>query len=207
MFTGIVQGVATIEAVERLPGLHRLQVRFPGHGLQGVKTGASVALAGTCLTVVSHHGDDARFDVIEETLRRTTLGELGPGDRVNYERAASFGDEIGGHLLSGHVMGTAELVHREATDHNLALTLSAPERLMPYLLEKGYVGLDGCSLTLGLVDESACTFRVHLIPETLRVTTLGGRRPGDRLNLEVDALTQAAVDTVRRVLARRFTPG
>jgi riboflavin synthase len=207
VFTGIVRGVATVTATERAPGLLRLRVAFPPGGLERVQTGASIALAGTCLTVVEHDALHARFDVIDETLRRTTLGHLQPGDRLNYERAASFGDEVGGHLLSGHVLATATLVEIERSEHNVALTLRVPPDVLPYLFEKGYVGLDGCSLTLGVVDEAAHTFRVHLIPETLRLTTLGERRPGDLLNVEVDAITQAAVATVRRILERsRTTP-
>jgi riboflavin synthase len=202
MFTGIVKGVAEVTEVTRLDGLHRLALAFPTGTLSGLETGASIAIAGTCLTVVAFHGDRAQFDVIDETLQRTTLGALANGDRANFERAAAFGDEIGGHLLSGHIMETAEILQIERTVHNVAVTLRVGPRVAPYILEKGYVGLDGCSLTIGLVDDDARTFNVHLIPETLRLTTLGEREVGSRLNLEVDALTQAAVDTARRVLAK-----
>jgi riboflavin synthase len=141
------------------------------------------------------------FDLMMETLRVTNLGELKPGDEVNLERAARFGDEIGGHLLSGHIHGRARLLQRETPENNLRLLLEAPAGLERYLLPKGYVALDGVSLTLGEVDGRR--FSVYLIPETLRVTTLGQRSPGELLNLEIDTQTQAVVDTVERVLAER----
>jgi riboflavin synthase len=156
-----------------------------------------------CLTFVEGSPEAAAFDVIDETLRLTTLGARVPGDAVNVERAARIGDEIGGHLLSGHISGGATVVGREARETSLTLSLQLDEKLRPYVLPKGYVGLDGCSLTVGEKVDSEGTFTVHLIPETLRVTTLGALRTGDRLNVEVDAMTQAVVDTVARVLARQ----
>lgn len=203
MFTGIVQGTA--EVVERTPsgaGL-QLKLRFPAGALAGVEVGASVSISGTCLTVTSHQGDEASFDVIAETLRCTHLSEQAPGSRVNYERAAAFGDEIGGHLLSGHVVGCVEVLDRQDADGQIDLKLRPPRDQIRYILPKGYVALDGVSLTVGRVDEEAGVFSVHLIPETLRVTTLKDVQSGARLNLEVDAMTQAAVATVERVLAQR----
>jgi riboflavin synthase len=157
---------------------------------------------GVCLTFVEGDPTAAAFDVIDETLRLTTLGQRHPGDRVNVERAARFGDEIGGHLLSGHVAGTARVVERveEATAFRLALQLDPA--LVPYVLPKGFIGLDGCSLTIGETVADDGTFSVYLIPETLRVTTLGERRVGDRVNVEIDAMTRAVVDTTRRVLGK-----
>ncbi len=203
MFTGIVQGTA--EVVERTPlgtGL-QLKLRFPSGALAGVEVGASVAIAGTCLTVTSHRDDEACFDVIAETLSCTHLSDQGVGSRVNYERAAAFGDEIGGHLLSGHVVGCVEVVDRQDVGGQIDLELRPPRDQIRYILPKGYVALDGVSLTVGRVDEEGCLFSVHLIPETLRVTTLEDVQRGARLNLEVDAMTQAAVATVERVLAQR----
>jgi riboflavin synthase len=206
MFTGIVAGRARVESIEDRGGVRLLVLGLPSGLGEGLQLGASVSVAGTCLTVVARRGDEARFDCIDETLRRTTLGALGPGSLVNVERAARLGDEIGGHLLSGHVLGTAEVVSREVREENLALTLRAPTGTGKYLLPKGYVAVDGCSLTLGEVDRARDTFAVHLIPETRRVTTLDALRPGDRVNLEVDSATQAVVDTVERVLAERGVP-
>lgn len=201
MFTGIVQGMATLQSRLDKEGFVTLEVRFPKGQLEGVAIGASIALSGTCLTVTSFEGDTATFDVIDETLRLTTLGALQVGEPINYERAATYGSEIGGHMLSGHIMGTAVVVDRAESENNTALTFTVDESLLQYILPKGYVALDGASLTIGAVDTEAKTFRVHLIPETLRVTTFGQRAVGERINVEVDAITQATVETVRRVLA------
>lgn len=203
MFTGIVQGTAAVHATTDHDALRRLVLDLPAGLGTGLALGASVSVAGVCLTAVEVSADRVSFDVIAETLARTTLGALTHGDQVNVERAARFGDEIGGHLLSGHIWGTAEIVEVAATETNRTLTLRAPPSALPCLLPKGFVGLDGCSLTLGQVDPSTGTFQVHLIPETLRVTTLDKARPGDRINLELDAMTQAVVATVERVLAAR----
>lgn len=201
MFTGIVQGRGIISAVEDFAGLRRLSVRLPEGRAAGLQTGASISIAGVCLTVVAFDDDTVQFDVIDETLRLTRLGELAVGAEVNIERAATFGDEIGGHLLSGHVLGLATVVRRQDSQNNLALWLRAPDNAVPYVIHKGYIGVEGCSLTVGEVADGV--FSLHLIPETLRLTTLGALQPGDRVNLEVDALTQAAVDTVTRVLQQR----
>ena len=201
MFTGIVQGRGTVTALEDRTSFRRLCIRLPQGRAGGLEPGASVSVAGTCLTAVEIDGHDVSFDVIDETLRLTTLGQLAVGDAVNIERAATFGSEIGGHVLSGHIMGTGELVRREPSEHNLALYVRIPDAMRPYVLPKGYVAVDGCSLTIGTVHDGV--FSLHLIPETLRLTTLGDRSPGDRFNIEVDSMTQAVVDTVQRVLAAR----
>lgn len=200
MFTGIVKGTARVAEIEDRGEFRRLRLAFPPGSLHGIERGASVAVSGVCLTAVEHDGDVACFDVIDETLRRTTLGARGEGDRMNFERAARFGDEIGGHLLSGHVWGTAEIVDRQDSADNCTLALRVAPELAKYVFEKGYIGIDGTSLTIGLVDRERATFRLHLIPETLEVTTLGAARVGERVNVEVDAMTQAVVDTVERVL-------
>ena len=199
MFTGIVQGRGLVQKVIDHGDFRKLIIRLPEGHAGGLVPGASVSIAGTCLTAVTIDDHDVAFDVIDETLRLTTLGELGAGDQVNIERAATFGSEIGGHVLSGHIMGTAVLVERRPSERNLALILRLPEPLQPYVLPKGYVSVDGCSLTVGVVEDGC--FSLHIIPETLRLTTLGDKQPGDRLNIEVDAMTQAVVDTVQRVLA------
>jgi riboflavin synthase len=199
MFTGIVQGRAVVREARAEQGLLRLVLELPEGRTDGLVVGASVSVAGTCLTAVHVDGPRVAFDCIGETLARTTLGGLQVGDEANFERAARFGDEIGGHLLSGHVSTTVPLVGREEREGNLTLWFGNEAGVGRYLLPKGYVAIDGCSLTLGEV--SAARFAVHLIPETRRVTTLDALRPGDRVNLEVDAQTQAVVDTVERVLA------
>ena len=199
MFTGIVQGrgeVVTLSGDE----LVRLVVRVPS--VEGLTRGASIAINGVCLTAVEWQDHDVSFDVIGETLRVTNLGALKPGDAVNVERAARYGDEIGGHLLSGHVHAMARVVRLEEQGENLAVTLQVDPELGRYLMPKGYVALDGCSLTLGPQIDNG-QFQVFLIPETREVTVIESRAIGDTINLEIDTQTQAIVDTVERVLASR----
>ena len=176
-------------------------VELPEDMAGGLQTGASVAHNGCCLTVTETDGRTARFDLMAETLDKTNLGRLKAGDLVNLERAARFGDEIGGHLMSGHITATTEILRIERTGHNTTMHFALPAALKPYILPKGFVGLDGCSLTIGSVGEDS--FCVHLIPETLRRTLFGTRQAGDTVNLEIDPQTQAVVDTVGRILAAK----
>lgn len=203
MFTGIVQGMGKITALEQPSAdFIRIQTEFPEHMAAGLQTGASVAHNGCCLTITETEGRSACFDIMAETLAKTNLGSLKNGDAVNLERAARFGDEIGGHVMSGHIAATVTVLAREQTDFNCTLWFSLPPICQPYVLTKGFVGLDGCSLTVGSV--AADRFSVHLIPETLNRTLFGSRQVGDAVNLEIDAQTQAVVDTVERVLANRI---
>ena len=176
-------------------------VELPEDMAGGLQTGASVAHNGCCLTVTEANVRTARFDLMAETLDKTNLGRLKAGDLVNLERAARFGDEIGGHLMSGHITATTEILRIERTEHNTTMHFALPAALKPYILPKGFVGLDGCSLTIGNVGEDS--FCVHLIPETLRRTLFGTRQAGDTINLEIDPQTQAVVDTVGRILAAK----
>ena len=202
LFTGIVQGKARIQELEvRGSEFRSLHVQLPTGMAHGIVTGASVALNGTCLTVTRINQDNLHFDVIEETLRATNLGDLRPGDHVNYERSARMGDEIGGHQVSGHVHCTGTIREVRNTDDNCRMVFQLPTHVMKYILPKGFVAVDGCSLTVGEVDGNS--FSVYLIPETLRLTVLGEKKQGDRVNIEVDAQTQAIVDTVERVMAQQ----
>ncbi|MEN8165948.1 MAG: riboflavin synthase subunit alpha [Pseudomonadota bacterium] len=204
MFTGIVQGTAAVVAIEEKERFRTHTIRLPQADCDDLQTGASVAHNGCCLTVTRIDGDLVFFDLMQETLRVTNLGELKIGDRVNFERAARFGDEIGGHRMSGHIICTAEVVDVVASENNRRIRFRLPDGLRKYLFTKGYIGIDGISLTIGEVDGSE--FEVNLIPETLRRTNLGGRQPGDRVNIEIDPQTQAIVDTVERVLATLNQP-
>ena len=203
MFTGIVQGTATVRSATPHDGIVRLVLDLPEGGGAGLVPGASVSVAGVCLTAVEIDGDRVAFDVIDETLRRSTLGDLEAGHVVNVERAARFGDEIGGHLISGHIWGIAEVTEVEDTADNRRVRLRPPADAARYVLTKGYIALDGASLTIGAVQPDDGAFDVHLIPETLRLTTFDRAHVGMRVNLEVDAQTQAVVDTVERVMAAR----
>jgi len=201
MFTGIVQGTGTVVEIEQKADFRTHRVRLPADLLPGLQPGASVAHNGCCLTLVGVEGELASFDLMQETLRVTNLGLLQPGDAVNLERAARFGDEIGGHQMSGHIMCTAEVTRVLPSENNHQLWFRMPGELMRYVFAKGYIGIDGISLTIG--DVRGDEFNVNLIPETLARTNIGGRVAGDKVNIEIDPQTQAIVDTVERVLASR----
>lgn len=202
MFTGIVQGTASLVSIEEKSNFRTHVVELPEELLPGLETGASVAHNGCCLTVTAIEGNKVSFDLIKETLRITNLGELAVGSTVNIERAAKFNDEIGGHLMSGHIATTAEIAKILTSENNRQIWFKLQDQsLMKYILHKGFIGIDGISLTVGEV--TATRFCVHLIPETLERTTLGKKKLGQRVNIEIDPQTQAIVDTVERVLASR----
>lgn len=202
MFTGIVQGMGRVVAIDAPSADFRTHVvELPPEIADNLQIGASVANNGCCLTITKIDGNRVSFDLMAETLAKTNLGRLKTGDAVNLERAARFGDEIGGHVMSGHVMTTTEITRIDKNEFNRTVWFAMPSELKPYILPKGFVGLDGCSLTIGKVSEQE--FNVHLIPETLSRTLFGIRQAGDTVNLEIDAQTQAVVDTVMRVMAQQ----
>lgn len=201
MFTGIVQGQGTVLEIIDKTDFRTHVVRLPEALLPGLELGASVAHNGCCLTVTRIEGDRVSFDLMAETLRVTNLGRLEVGDRVNLERAARFGDEIGGHAMSGHIMAQSELLGRQESETNTSLWFALPSELGKYVFTKGYIGIDGISLTLGEVRSDR--FVVHLIPETLARTNMGSIQVGQKVNIEIDPQTQAIVDTVERVMATR----
>jgi len=195
MYTGIVTGTAPIVSIEEGDGVRSFTIDLTGFE-DSLEIGASVALDGVCMTVVGIDSGHIGFDAIEETLDRTTLTDRSIGDALNVERSLRMGDELGGHLLSGHVMCTAEILERVEVGEGVDLRISMPEDARPYILEKGYIAIDGMSLTVGCVDDSG--FGLHIIPETLRVTTIGQKEVGQSVNIEVDSQTQAIVDTLSR---------
>lgn len=202
MFTGIVQGIAPIHSITEKIHFRTQIVKLPPEMRKGLEIGASVANNGVCLTVTEIHDDLVSFDLMQETLRITNLGELKAGDFVNIERAMQMGDEIGGHILSGHVYCTAVISDIIATENNRQIWFELPNReVMKYILTKGFVAVDGISLTIGEVKDNQ--FCVNLIPETLQRTLMGQRKTGDVVNIEIDPQTQAIVDTVERYLAAR----
>ena len=201
MFTGIIQGTAEVVTIDEKTNFRTHTVRLP-HGLtHGVELGASIAHNGCCLTVTHFEDDLASFDLMQETLRLTNLGELKVGDRVNVERAARFGDEIGGHAMSGHIITTANVVAINESENNLQIRFQIDHAFTKYIFTKGYIGIDGISLTIGDVEENQ--FEVNLIPETIERTTIGSYQLGNRINIEIDPQTQAIVDTVERTLAQQ----
>ncbi|MEH6650948.1 MAG: riboflavin synthase subunit alpha [Motiliproteus sp.] len=201
MFTGIVQGCAEVIAIESKQDFRSHTLRLDRSLLTGLKTGASVAHNGCCLTVTQIDDDQVRFDLMQATLALTNLGQLQPGDRVNVERAARFGDEIGGHSMSGHILCTASISSIIDSPNNRQVWFELPQQFSKYLFVKGYIGIDGISLTIGEVDSNS--FCVNLIPETLQRTNLGGRQQGEHVNIEIDPQTQAIVETVERVLTQQ----
>ena len=195
MYTGIVAGTAPILSIEERDGFRSFTIDLTGFD-DGLEIGASVSLDGVCMTVVGIESGRVGFDAVEETLERTTLADRSNGDVLNVERSLRLGDELGGHMLSGHVMCTAEILERAEVGEGVDLRISIPDEVRPYILEKGYVAVDGMSLTVGNVDDSG--FNLHIIPETLRVTTIGQKEVGGSVNIEVDSQTQAIVDTLSR---------
>jgi riboflavin synthase len=185
MFTGIVEELGTVEAVERQSDAVRLTVRADTV-LAETRLGDSISVNGCCLTVAERSDTTWTADVMAETLAKTGLGSLTPGDRINLERAATVGSRLGGHLVQGHVDAVGHVVRREPGEHWDVVTISMPGDLAPYLVDKGSITVDGVSLTV--VEAQHDGFTVSLIPETLRRTTLGIREPGDAVNLEVDVI-------------------
>jgi len=206
MFTGIVQAVATIAAIEDRPGLRTFTMAFPPGFTDGLEIGASVAHDGVCLTVTELAPHAAKFDVMQQSLSLTTLGGFAVGDRLNVERAAKDGAEIGGHPLSGHVDGVATVLSVRQPENNHVLRIGVPKALTRYVFAKGYIAVNGASLTIAEADRSEGWFEVWLIPETLRMTTFGDKGPGAVLNLEIERSTQVIVDTVRDVVEDRLGP-
>jgi riboflavin synthase len=201
MFTGIVQGMAEVVAIKKKDKFQTHTVKLTDELSHGLAIGASVAHNGCCLTVNRIEDDLIDFDLMQATLALTNLGSLVEGDSVNIERAAKFGDEIGGHSMSGHISLVGEVVEVIDSPNNRTIWFEVPEDKIKYVLAKGYIGLDGCSLTIGEVEQNR--FSVHLIPETLERTLFGVRKVGDKINVEFDPQTQAIVDTVERVLANK----
>ena len=202
MFSGIVQGVAPIHSITEKADFRTQVVKLPPEMRKGLAIGASVANNGVCLTVTEINDDLVSFDLMQETLRITNLGALKVGDWVNIERAMQMGMEIGGHILSGHVYCTATISNIIASENNRQIWFELPNtEVMKYILTKGFVAVDGISLTIGEVRGNQ--FCVNLIPETLQRTLMGQRKLGDRVNIEIDSQTQAIVDTVERYLANR----
>ena len=194
MFTGIVAASCEVVSTEQGEEVRSIVFDLSGYD-DDLEIGASVAIDGVCMTVVSSIDGNVQFEAIAETLERTTMGLLKQGSRVNIERSLRMGDELGGHILSGHIMSTARILQRNQKGEGIDLLIEHQADTKPYILEKGYVAVDGMSLTVGEVQSEG--FYLHIIPETLRITTIGAKTEGDLVNIEVDSRTQAVVDTIR----------
>jgi len=193
MFSGIVEKTVVVKQVDDKPNLRRLTlaVDFPD-----IRIGQSIAVNGCCLTVAQISPGHLQFDVIRETLDKTNLGRLRSGDAVNIERSLRIGDRIDGHLVQGHVDGTAKLIHIAANGDDYRLTIEAPPPLRKYLTPKGSITVDGVSLTIA--DIGANDFQIALIPTTLNSTTLGNKQIGWPFNLEMDVMTKTVVSYLER---------
>ncbi|MFE3592180.1 riboflavin synthase [Streptomyces niveus] len=187
MFTGIVEELGEVTAVENLGDSSRFRLRGPAV-TEDAKHGDSIAVNGVCLTVVDLAEGEFTADVMAETLNRSSLGALVPGSRVNLERPMAVGDRLGGHIVQGHVDGTGSVVERKASENWEIVKISLPADLTRYVVEKGSITVDGVSLTV--VDAGPDYFTISLIPTTLALTTLGIKQPGDPVNLEVDVIAK-----------------
>ncbi len=187
MFTGIVEELGTVAGIEDQGDAIRLTIHAQ-HVLTDVSLGDSISVNGCCLTVAQRDGDEWTADVMQETLDKTSLRGVQPGDRVNLERAVTPQTRLGGHIVQGHVDGVGEVLSRTSSEHWEVVEVSLPADLARYLVDKGSITVDGVSLTV--VEAGEDRFTVSLIPETLARTTLGSRQPGDRVNLEVDVIAK-----------------
>ncbi len=202
MFTGIIKGLFPVVKIIDEPGLRSFIVALSTELVAGLKNGASVAIDGVCFTVTTINNHDVSFDAMEETLRKTTIGTLKEGDYVNIERSARVGDEIGGHLMSGHVSTKAEIVAINESENNKAMTFKVDPVWMRFIFSKGFISLDGASLTIVEAKKEEGTFQVWFIPETLRLTRFGSKSVGDEVNVEIDPQTQVIVETVESILKK-----
>jgi riboflavin synthase len=207
MFTGIVERLGKVIAVrERAGGGRELSISpLPAGGAPPWKAavlGESISVSGVCLTAsrLARGGREVSFDAVPETISRTTLGRLHPGDRVNLERSLAVGDRIGGHFVTGHIDGTGEVLGRDEVGTGVLFRIAAPDPVLSLLIPKGSVAVDGISLTVVEVDRRAGRFSFAAIPHTLKWTTLGERRPGHAVNLEADPLGKYVLHAVREVL-------
>ena len=205
MFTGIVSHCVPIISLEKQLGLTTMILGFSTVNTHNLHIGASVAINGVCLTVVSLENHHATFHIIQETLNKTNLDYWNTGDFVNVERSATLNTEIGGHLISGHIHETASVTHIEHSPNNRIIHMRISPSWLKYLFPKGFIGLNGTSLTLVDVDPKTNTFTVHLIPETLQKTTWQWIKEGDPINVEIDQQTRTIVDTVERYLGTLST--
>lgn len=197
MFSGITRGLFVVNKLIKKEGLLHYTVILNETLVQGLKIGASVAIDGVCQTVVSIDGLEIGFEAMLETLSRTTLSELSPDRKVSIERSIRAGDEIGGHEISGHVFEKAKIVAKKNTHNNLCLTIQCSDKCFAYIKFKGFIAVDGSSLTVGSVDKLQNRFEVYLIPETLRITNFNNKEVNDYVNLEPDMKTMLLVETVQ----------
>ena len=201
MFTGIVSGKGNLKKIVKCEGYISLIIQAPKGFAKNLSKGASVSVNGVCLTVKKGRTDLLEFDVIEETLKKTNLKNISRSSKLNLERSMTANTEIGGHLVSGHIHGTGEVLKVINRKETKDLLIKIPSQLREYFFYKGYVALNGCCLTIGKVLKSS--FYIHLIPETVSITNFKEIKKGDLINIEVEQTTINTVETVKRVMLER----
>ena len=199
MFSGIVQGTGRVQKITSKKSYISIEISAPKNFNKKLKKGASISVNGVCLTSLDSGQKKLKFDVINETLSKTNISKLKKGSLVNLERSITASTEIGGHLMSGHIHFSGRVEKILTKNTNKDLQIKFPRKYKEYIFEKGYIGLNGCSLTLGKVNKDS--FYVHLIPETLEVTNLNVLKKGSLVNIEIDQNTIAVVETVKNSLA------
>tara|TARA_Y100000768_G_scaffold137307_1_gene102247 strand:- start:794 stop:1405 length:612 start_codon:yes stop_codon:yes gene_type:complete len=201
MFTGIVSGKGNLKKIVKCEDYISLIIQAPKGFAKNLSKGASVSVNGVCLTVKKGKTDLLEFDVIEETIKKTNLKNISRSSKLNLERSMTTNTEIGGHLVSGHIHGTGEVLKVINRKETKDLLIKIPSQLREYFFYKGYVALNGCSLTIGKVLKSS--FYIHLIPETVSITNFKEIKKGDLINIEVEQTTINTVETVKRVMLER----
>ena len=201
MYTGITKGLYEVIDLSKAPGLISYTVKLSEELSKDLKPGDSVSVDGVCQTVVKIDHTDISFQAIQETLDKTTLNELHKGSYVSIERSLRFGDEVGGHEVSGHVFGTGVIHRKIVTDNQFSLTIQCDPNWMRYILPKGFIAIDGSSLTVGDTIPEQGLFDIHLIPETLKRTNFVNKDLNARVNIEFDQKTKTIVDSIERILS------
>ena len=198
MFSGIVQEAGKVIRFEKEKDIYNLSIECSSEFISDLKKGASISVDGVCLTVKDENPEILRFDLVEETIKRTNFQNIKTGDNVNLERSLKMGDEIGGHPVSGHIHGISKVISIDKRDQSWDVKFSVEPFMHDYMLHKGYVAINGCSLTVGEVSNES--FMIHLIPETLSITNLFQLEQDSVVNIELDQNTIIIADTVKKYL-------
>mgnify|MGYP005730808531 FL=1 len=201
MFSGIVQTVGKIESIKDKNHIKTIRIETHGNYLEDIAIGQSVSIDGVCLSLVKKNNEYCEFEAVEETVNRTTLGSYKQGSKVNLEKSLKFGDTVGGHFVSGHIHTRGRIVEVELVGESKNILIEIKEKWIKYLTEKGYISVNGASITIGKVSKN--TFYVHLIPETLKTTNLDQLIYDNYVNLEFDQATIAIVDTTERLINQK----
>lgn len=201
MFSGIVQTVGKIESIKDKNHIKTIRIETHGDYLEDIAIGQSVSVDGVCLSLVKKNNEYCEFEAVEETINRTTLGSYKQGTKVNLEKSLKFGDTVGGHFVSGHIHTRGRIVEVELVGESKNILIEIEEKWIKYLTEKGYISVNGASITIGKVSKN--TFYIHLIPETLKTTNLDELIYDNYVNLEFDQATIAIVDTTERLINQK----